>query len=374
VIFTGGGTLGHVVPNLAVIEEFIKRSRKHEILYIGAKNGPEKEAVNKFAQKNALKNLQVREIICGKLRRYFSFKNFIDAFKVPIGIIQSVRIINKFKPHIVFSKGGFVGVHVVVGCALVNFKNKIFKREAYGEMKIHIFIHESDVEMGLSNKISCRFADKIFVSFEETKRYFGKRSVKTRRDRIVVSGNPIRAEILKGSKENGLKLCGFHRFKPVILVMGGSLGSMQVNKLTWNNLDKLLGKFQVAHIVGKGNLDFGLKKQGYKQFELLFDELKDVYAASDVVVSRGGANSLAEIASLEKMAVIIPLNTVSSRGDQITNAKVCAEEYGWQVLYSDVSDEQFLRAIDFASSEKFKGGNILHKKASKIIVDLMMEI
>ena len=297
-IFTGGGTLGHVVPNLAVIEEFIKRSRKHEILYIGAKNGPEKEAVNKFAQKNALKNLQVREIICGKLRRYFSFKNFIDAFKVPIGIIQSVRIINKFKPHIVFSKGGFVGVHVVVGCALVNFKNKIFKREAYGEMKIHIFIHESDVEMGLSNKISCRFADKIFVSFEETKRYFGKRSVKTRRDRIVVSGNPIRAEILKGSKENGLKLCGFHRFKPVILVMGGSLGSMQVNKLTWNNLDKLLGKFQVAHIVGKGNLDFGLKKQGYKQFELLFDELKDVYAASDVVVSRGGANSLAEIASL----------------------------------------------------------------------------
>jgi len=132
VIFTGGGTLGHVVPNLAVIEEFIKRSRKHEILYIGAKNGPEKEAVNKFAQKNALKNLQVREIICGKLRRYFSFKNFIDAFKVPIGIIQSVRIINKFKPHIVFSKGGFVGVHVVVGCALVNFKNKIFKREAYG--------------------------------------------------------------------------------------------------------------------------------------------------------------------------------------------------------------------------------------------------
>ena len=353
-----------MVPNLAVIEEFIKRSRKHEILYVGAKGGVEKEAVQKFVRKHDLKNLEIKEISSGKLRRYFSLQNFLDVFKVVFGVFQAVRIVRRFDPHAVFSKGGFVAVPVVVGAGWVNFWRRLMRRE-----RVKVYIHESDLVPGLANKISSWFADKVFVSFEQTKGRLGGRLA----GRVEVVGNPVRPEIFKGDHGRGLKLCSFHRFKPVVLVMGGSQGAQQINELVWGNLGELLKKFQVAHIVGRGKVNFGLKKEGYKQFELLFGEMADVYAACSVVVSRGGANSLAEIAALGKKAVIVPLGTHASRGDQIVNAKICAEEYGWQVLYDEVTDEQFVRAIEVASMEEFKGGEVVHKKASGRIVDVIVD-
>jgi len=352
--------LGHTIPNLAVIADFKSRSLKHDVLYIGERGGVEKDFVNKFASRHGFR-VEVREIICGKLRRYFSFQNFVDFFKVPVGIIQSIFILMAFKPQVVFSKGGYVSVPGVIACGFINFFRRIFRKE-----RIVLFVHESDVVPGIANKIGAKFADKIFVSFEESKKYFKKNS------RVIVTGNPVRKEVLKGNKEKGMRLCGFNRFKPVILVMGGSLGAMQINNLLWENLDELLKRYQVVHIAGKNNMKFGLKKEGYKQFELLFDELKDVYAASDLVVTRGGANSLAEIASMGKKAVVIPLGTASSRGDQIVNAKVCAEKYGWQVLYEDVTSEQFRLAIDIAAGTDFGADkNNLHLKASSVIVDMI---
>jgi len=298
----------------------------------------------------------VQKIVCGKLRRYFSFRNFVDFFKVPVGVIQSMFLVWKFKPDVLFSKGGFVAVPVVIGARIARL---------FGGGTVRIFIHESDVVPGLANKICARFADKIFVSFNESAKFFDKQAA----EKVVVTGNPVRREIFDGSRETGLKMCGFNRFKSVILAMGGSQGALQVNNLVWNNLDELLKKHQVVHIVGKGNLNFGVKKPGYRQFELLFDELKDVYAACEIVVSRGGANSLAEISALGKKAVIIPLGEETSRGDQIKNAKVCSEEYGWQVLYGDVTGEQFLRTIEIACKSEFKGEKSLHKNAAKVIAE-----
>lgn len=334
-------------------------------MYVGSRGGLEREALEKFIERRGLKRFEIREITCGKLRRYFSLRNFIDFFKVPIGIIQSFFIVLKFKPDVIFSKGGFVAVPVVIGARLAS-------------RHVKIFIHESDVVPGLANRICARFADKIFVSFSESVKFFGARLA----GKIIVTGNPVRREIFGGSREAGLKMCGFNRFKSVILAMGGSQGATQINNLVWNNLDELLKKYQVVHIVGKGNLNFGVKKLGYRQFELLFDELKDVYAACEIVVSRGGANSLSEISALNKKAVIIPLGEETSRGDQIKNAKVCAEEYGWQVLYGDVTGEQFLRAVDIAAPQgggqanksEFKGGKRLHEEAAKRIAEELISL
>ncbi|HLD34669.1 MAG TPA: glycosyltransferase, partial [Patescibacteria group bacterium] len=250
VMFTGGGTLGHVLPNLAVIEEISRHSRKNEIMYVGSRGGLEREALEKFIERHGYKHILVREIVCGKLRRYFSFRNFVDFFKVPIGVIQSFFIVLKFRPEVLFSKGGFVAVPVVIGARIA----RLFGGRAAGGGTVRIFIHESDVVPGLANRICARFADKIFVSFNESVKFFGKRAA----GKVVVVGNPVRREIFDGSREAGLKMCGFNRFKSVILAMGGSQGALQINNLVWNNLDEILKKYQVVHIVGKGNLNFGV--------------------------------------------------------------------------------------------------------------------
>jgi UDP-N-acetylglucosamine--N-acetylmuramyl-(pentapeptide) pyrophosphoryl-undecaprenol N-acetylglucosamine transferase len=329
-------------------------------MYVGAKKGVEKTAVTRFMDGLEFHNFQYKGIVSGKLRRYFSLQNFFDIFKVGIGCIQALQIVRKFDPHVIFSKGGFISVPVVFGAAVVNFFRKKDRR-------INIIVHESDIVPGLANKIGSKFADKVLISFEESRKYFKKVSRK-----VELVGNPIRKAVLKGSSERGMKLCGFNRFKDVLLVMGGSQGATQINELVWENLNKLLKKWQVVHITGKGNLKFGLKKDGYKQFEILYKELPDVYAACDLVVTRGGANSITEIASLEKKALIIPLGLDASRGDQIVNARVCAEEYGWQVLSGDVSSEQFLRGVEIAGGEEFKGEEVLHKKSAGKIVDTLL--
>lgn len=334
VVLTGGGTGGHVIPNFAVIEE-LKKQKKTEILYIGSANGVEKSMVEKIG-------IPYKSVACGKLRRYFSIDNLIDIFKVPVGIFQAWRILKKWKPDVVFSKGGFVSVPVVIAASW---------------MGVMVIIHESDVRPGLANRICARYADKICVSFEETKKYLHKWARK-----IIFTGNPVRKSIMDGEAENGYKFTGLDKHRPVILVMGGSQGAQQINELVRGGMNELLKRFQIVHICGRGNLDMSLHKKGYVQYEFLNEQMKDVYSISELVISRGGANSLAEIAALKKKALVIPLGTAASRGDQIENAQIFSRKLGWGVMVGDVQVEDFIKAVEMVNrnklnkTEKFKNG------------------
>ena len=208
-------------------------------------------------------------------------------------------------------------------------------------LKIPVIVHESDLSPGLANKICFKYADKICLSFEETKAYIAKKF----ENKLVFTGNPVRKSILKGSKEKGLSCAGFSKGKPVLLIMGGSQGAMQINELLFASADELLKDFQIVHIVGKGNLNVHLNKKGYKQFEYLDEELKDVLAMSDMVVTRGGANSLFELKMLNKKVLVIPLSAEVSRGDQIKNAELFARKAGFGVLEGEISQADFVQKI-----------------------------
>lgn len=285
--------------------------------------------------------LRYEGISTGKLRRYFSWQNFVDFFKVPFGVMEAKGILRKFSPDVVFSKGGYVSLPVVI---------------AARRLGIPVLLHESDVQPGLANKICARYADKICVSFEESCEYFKKWS-----ERVVVTGNPVRESLKNGSADVGYKFTGLDCFRPVVLVMGGSQGALQINNLIDSTLDELLKKFQIVHVRGRGNLNIGLHKRGYAQYEYLEEQIKDVYAMCEMVITRGGANSLTEIAFLQKKAIIIPLGTQASRGDQIENAKVFARKFGWTVLEGEISAADFTKSVEMTyknalSSEKFSNG------------------
>ena len=290
-------------------------------MYIGAKNGVSETLVSRSG-------IKFKGIRCGKLRRYLSFQNVIDLFKVPIGVIEAYKALKGFKPNVVFSKGGYVSFPVVI---------------AAKKLKIPVILHESDVIPGLANRVMAKFAKKICVSFEESKQYFHEFS-----DKIVVTGNPIRQEIVKGSISKGYKFTELKRTKPILLIIGGSQGAQQINELIKSSIETLCKEFQIVHVRGKGNLDMSIKKKGYKQYEYIHEEMKDVYAISDIVVTRGGANSLFEIANLKKKAVIIPIGTDASRGDQLENAKVFANKIGWSVLRGNIKVEDFISTIKLA--------------------------
>ncbi len=283
-----------------------------------------------------------KSVACGKLRRYFSVENLIDIFKVPVGIFQAWRILRKFRPDVTFSKGGFVSVPVVIAASW---------------LKVPVIIHESDVRPGLANRICARYADKICVSFEETRKYFAKYSRK-----IIYTGNPVRKSVLDGNVADGYKFTGLDKHRPIILVMGGSQGAQQINELVRGGMEELLKRFQIVHICGRGNLDISLHKKGYVQYEFLNEQMKDVYAVSELVISRGGANSLAELAALKKKTLVIPLGTAASRGDQIENAQIFARKLGWGVMVGDVQVVDFVKSVEMVyknklnTNEKFKNG------------------
>lgn len=270
-----------------------------DILYIGSNNGPEKFLVEQ-------KGVRFESISCGKFRRYFSLENFLDFFRVIGGFFQSLKILKKLKPNVVFSKGGYVSVPVCFAAWM---------------LKIPVVLHESDVTPGLANRICGHFAKAVCVSFDETKKFFPLK-------KILVTGNPVRPFVLKGDQEKGFRITGFTGQKPVLLIMGGSLGAEYLNELVFGSLCKLLQHIDIVHITGKGKFD--LKKifhvdenllKEYKCFEFLDEELPHIYAISDLVVSRAGANSIAEIVALEKPSILIPLGRDASRGDQLENAK-----------------------------------------------------
>lgn len=291
IIMTGGGSAGHVTPNLALIPG-LKRLG-YEVEYIGTENGIERKIV-------CDENIKYNIISSGKLRRYFDVKNFSDPFKVLKGVFEALKIIRKEKPNIVFSKGGFVSVPVVIGAYL---------------NRVPVIIHESDITPGLANKISIPFATKVCVTFPESLNHI-------KGNKAVLTGTPIREELFKGSKIKGKLICGFEEEKPVLMIIGGSLGSKIINDTVRDMLHKLLKKYNIIHICGKGNIDNNfLENKGYKQFEYVKEELTHLMAAADIFISRAGANVIFELLALKKPSVLIPLSAKASRGDQILNAE-----------------------------------------------------
>lgn len=316
IILTGGGTAGHVTPNIALIPELQKRG--YEIHYIGSKDGIETKLMADF-------DIPYYSISSGKLRRYFDFKNFTDPVRVLKGYADAAKIIKKIKPDVIFSKGGFVTVPVVLAA-----KNK----------KVPCVLHESDISPGLANKICIPSATAICANFPETLTHLPE-------NKAHLTGSPIRKELFSGNRLKGLDFCGFTTDKPVILVIGGSLGSVRVNEAVREILPQLLEKYQVIHLCGKDKIDESLKEtKGYVQYEYIQKELCDLLDAADLVISRAGANAICELLALHKPNILIPLSLEASRGDQILNAASFEKQgFSYVIKEEELTSEKLLDAV-----------------------------
>ena len=305
IVLTGGGTAGHVTPNIALMPTL--KELDYEIYYIGSYDGIEKKLIEQMG-------IPYYGISSGKLRRYFDWKNFTDPFRVIKGFAEAKKILKKLQPDVVFSKGGFVTVPVV---------------QAAKKCHIPTIIHESDMTPGLANKLALPAATKVCCNFPETVKYLPE-------GKAVLTGSPIRQELMHGNKLAALDFCGFTAGKPVLLIIGGSLGSVAVNTAIRKILPELRKTFQIIHLCGKGNLDESLSgTEGYVQFEYIKKELADLFALADVVVSRAGANAICELLELRKPALLIPLGSNASRGDQILNAESFRSQGFCEVLTED---------------------------------------
>ncbi|MBR6525682.1 MAG: undecaprenyldiphospho-muramoylpentapeptide beta-N-acetylglucosaminyltransferase [Clostridia bacterium] len=291
IVLTGGGSAGHVTPHLAIMPHLLEKG--YDVHYIGTKDGIEKRMVAD------LPGITYHEVKSGKLRRYFDWKNFTDPFRVIAGAAESVMLMRKLKPDVCFSKGGFVSVPVVYGawCA-----------------KVPTLCHESDLTPGLANKICSKFAKKVATTFPECAKALGEKGIMT--------GTPLRENLFSGSREAGLRICGLDGSKPVLCMMGGSLGAQSVNKALREALPELLPHMDIVHLTGKGNMDESLKDtKGYVQFEFLSDDLPHIMALADFILSRAGSNALCEFQALKKPMLLVPYPKGASRGDQILNAE-----------------------------------------------------
>lgn len=288
IILTGGGTAGHVTPQIALLP--LLRVHGFDIRYIGSSRGIERELIEK-------EGVPYYAVPAGKLRRYADIKNVTDVVRIQLGLLKSLYIVGRLRPQILFSKGGFVSCPVVWAAWL---------------WRVPVIIHESDISPGLANRLSLPFAGKICFSFPETASHLPP-------EKAVLTGIPVRRSLLQGSASQGKALCGFTDDKPVILVTGGSQGAAAVNACLRSALDSLLPTFNVCHLCGRGNLAPG--RPGYAQFEYVTDELPHLFALADIAVSRAGATTLFELAALAKPSLLIPLPLSASRGDQIANAR-----------------------------------------------------
>ena len=311
IILTGGGTAGHVTPNIALLPGLQKRG--FEIRYIGSYEGMEKGLIE-------AEGIPYDGVSTGKFRRYLSLKNLSDIGHVFKGLREAKALLKKYHPDIVFSKGGFVSVPVV---------------RAAKALKIPVIIHESDMTPGLANKLCYSAATKICCNFPETVEMLPK-------EKAVLSGSPIREQLLSGSREAGLKFAGLSGQKPVLLMIGGSSGARKLNEVLREALPELLKSFDIIHLCGRGNLDESLKDmKGYVQFEYISKELPDLFAACDLVFSRAGANAICELLALQKPALLTPLSAAVSRGDQILNAR-SFEKQGFSMV---VEEEQLTATV-----------------------------
>lgn len=248
------------------------------------------------------------------------------------GFMEARSLLRKLKPSLVFSKGGFVSVPVIL---------------AASTLRIPIYIHESDMTPGLANNISKRFATKIFTSFEETKMYFPQ-------NMTTVIGSPIRKEITNGSSERGRQFLGFDTTHPIITIMGGSLGAKKINQVVRDSLEHLSLNFQVVHLCGRNNVDEGLSAfQRYKQFEYVHEELPDLLAATDVVITRDGSNAIFEFLALNILMIVIPLGLDQSRGDQILNAEAFQKKgYSLTLEESKLNRESLVELVELVYNNR----------------------
>ena len=316
IILTGGGTAGHVTPNIALLPRL--KELGYDIQYIGSYTGIEKELIEPFG-------IPYHGISSGKLRRYFSVQNFTDPFRVLKGFREAHKLIRQLKPDVIFSKGGFVSVPVVL---------------AGKRCKVPVIIHESEMTPGLANKIAIPSAAKVCCNFPETLKSLPE-------GKAVLTGSPIRQELLSGNKIAAMDMCHFTSDKPVILVIGGSLGAVAVNNAVREALPELLKDFQIIHLCGKGKMDESLKDvEGYCQFEYIKNELRNLFALADIVISRAGANAICELLALHKPNLLIPLSANASRGDQILNAR-SFERQGFSLVLEEeqLTKETLLAAV-----------------------------
>lgn len=291
IVLTGGGTAGHVTPHFALIPRLLERG--YAIHYLGTRDGIERGMLADYPQ------VCYHVIKSGKLRRYFSVQNFTDPFRVVAGFAESLRLMRTLKPDVVFSKGGFVSVPVVL---------------AASRRGVPCVCHESDLTPGLANRICARYADRVATTFAECAKALGPKAVQT--------GTPMRPALFAGSRAKGLALCGFAGDRPVLLMTGGSLGAQSVNAALRGALPALLPQMDVAHLCGRGNLDPTLEGMaGYRQFEFLTDDMPNALACADIVLSRAGSNTLSELLALGKPMLLVPYPKGASRGDQIENAE-----------------------------------------------------
>ncbi len=305
ILFTGGGSAGHVVPNIALIEYLNQHGWQSH--YIGSYEGIEKSLI-------APLHIPYYGISSGKLRRFTTWRNLLTPFQVLRGIAQAWHLLGRIKPNVVFSKGGFVAFPVVFAAWL---------------RRIPAIIHEADLTPGLANRLSIPFAKHICVNFPGAQHHFKNPS------KVIITGIPIRENLLAGSRERGLAFLAFSRAKPVLLVYGGSLGAQKLNDVTRQLVHELTQHFQIVHVCGanKTSEEFAHFKD-YKQYPYVNEEFGDILACADLVISRAGANTVYELIALKKVHILIPLPKTASRGDQIENAQYSAES-GYSTVIND---------------------------------------
>jgi len=316
IILTGGGTAGHVTPNIALLPAL--RDAGYTIHYVGTRDGIERELISR-------EDIPYHTIPAGKLRRYIDWQNFTDLFRIFFGFIKSFFLLGRIKPDIVFSKGGFVTPPIIWAAWL---------------RRIPVICHESDLTPGLANKLALPFANRICHAFAETAKYLPS-------EKAIHTGIPVRPELTKGDPQKGRELCGFSSDKPIILIIGGSLGSQAINTAVRSALPHLLTEYQICHLCGQGNLDSALNNaEGYAQFEYVTEDLPHLFAAADYIVSRAGATTLFELLALQKPALLIPLSLQASRGDQIENAEIFQNAgYGLVLSEDDLTSETLCKVI-----------------------------
>lgn len=323
IVLTGGGTAGHVTPHFALLPYFDKNEITYE--YIGSKDGIEKQLVEEKA-------ITYYPISSGKLRRYFDWKNFSDPFRIIAGFFQSIGHLRKAKPDLIFSKGGFVTVPVVM---------------AGWMLRIPVIIHESDMTPGLANKLSQPFAKKFLLTFEETVAH-------TPKDKGIYTGSPVRESLRDGNKEAGYAFTNLSEDKPIIMMMGGSIGSVKINTVLRESLPELLKTYQIIHLCGKGNIDHSLDNlEGYRQYEFIGDELKDLFAITDIMLSRAGSNSINEFIYLGIPSLLVPLSKAASRGDQILNANAFSKKgFSKVLLEEEMASESLIANLNDIHNNK----------------------
>lgn len=293
IILTGGGTGGHLFPLIAVAEKIKELNPQTEFFFIGPSGKMEKEVMERAG-------IPTRSVATGKVRRYFSFLNFLDVFRAPIGIFQAFWHLLVIMPDAIFSKGGYASMPVVV---------------AGWFYRIPVLIHESDANPGMANSILAKFAKRVAVSYEEAANYFPP-------EQVVLTGNPLRKIVTTGDPASARQRYSLLESKKIIYVTGGSLGARNINNKILNILPELLHKYQVIHQTGDANYDEVTKKAGelgikaghggYHPIAFVGEEVKDILAVADLVISRAGANTISEIAANKKPCILIPLNTAAN--------------------------------------------------------------